>query len=266
MDRPNGVMEDVGGDDNGTETQEDPQAQQLELEPGNVPDPLGGGEDQAPGETPGEVEAGVSEQAEVPEPESRIDFDKFKDDILKNIDEKLKPVMEKPREITEEEWAKHEAEWGVPRSTIDRVTRQSVQVFEKAKEYIDSKLAALEGAQARANMSKEFPDINRLKEGMDEFLADFDPKHHNNPTLLRRAAIYARGLASPADMKKARGADEKNRQVVNRLKTGTQEGTRTPSAGQKPLRSDQREAAAMLPGGEAEYNKIKANRSRIIAV
>ncbi len=213
------------------------------------------------------MEGEVPGQAEVPESESRIDFDKFKDDILKNIDEKLKPVLEKPqREISEEEWVKHETDWGMPRTAIDRVTRQSVQVFEKAKEYIDAKLASLEGAQTRANMSKEFPDINRLKNGMDEFLADFDPKHHNNPNLLRRAAIYARGLASQSDMKRVRTTDEKNRQVAGRIKTGTQEGSRTPSAGQKPLSSSQREAASMLPGGEAEYNKIKANRSRIIAM
>jgi hypothetical protein len=260
-------MEEVGGGSDGPETQENPEARQPELEPGDGTDPIGGGADQAAGETPGEVETDVPEQAEAPESEPRIDFEKFKDDILKNIDEKLKPVTEKPqREITEEEWAKHEEEWGVPRTTIDRVTRQSVQVFERAKEYIDSKLAALEGAQARANMSKEFPDINRLKAGMDEFLADFDPKHHNNPNLLRRAAIYARGLASQGDIKRVRTSDEKNRQVAGRIKTGTQEGSRTPSSAQKPLSSSQREAASMLPGGEAEYNKIKANKSRIIAV
>lgn len=234
------------------------------------PDITGGGEDQTNGEDAGVLEETAGAEAESPESKSQasVDLSQFKEEILKEIKETIKPPESAPRQISEEEWAAHEQRVGVPRQAIDFFTRQSVQVYEKLKDYVDQQFASLQKDAALSNVAKEagITDVARLKPGIDEFLKDFDPRHHNNPALLKKAAIYARGLQSQKDIRTVRNSDEKNRQVVNRLKPGRSEGGSAGNPGQKGLTEQQREVAAMLPGGEAEYMKIKANKNRVIAI
>lgn len=270
MDRPSGVIEQVEGDEHGAQDQEVAETGDTELEPGDNSNPNGGREDQENGGEVESVEGGVLEEENQPESESKIDLKSIEENILKSIDEKLKANQPAPEQkpLTEEDWERIEGEWGgVPRQAIDRVTRQSVQVFEKMREYVDSKFAAIESESAMSALAKEpgFQDVPRLKAGIKEFLSDFDPKFHTNPGLLKKAAIYARGLISSKDIKAVQSRDERNRQVIRRLKPASNEGGSPKGSGSKGLNDMQREAAALLSGGEAEYQKIKNRSNRIIA-
>lgn len=225
-----------------------------------------GGTHPEDGEDAGALEDEGGAEAEGSEPESRLDVKQIEESLLKKFDErleKMRPPEPPPQPMTEEQWAKHEADWGVPRTTIQKTLDVAIKVQRDMRAYVDEKFSALERDSAISRLAKEqgFADVGRLRSGMDEFLKDFDPKYHADPVLLKKAAIFARGLASQKDIKTMRNSDEKNRQIANRIRPGRSEGGSS-HASSRGLTPAQREAAELLEGGEAEYQKISKDRAK----
>lgn len=264
-DGPTEVADETGGT-HVPQDQENAAPNDTESQSGNESDLAGNGENQEAGKEAGDVETQGGEPQPSTESNAPLDLNQLKTEIVDSIKEQLKPPEPPPQPITEEQWAQHEQTWGVPRTAIDQTIRIAVKLKSEMQEYVDSKFAALESDAAIGNLAKEpgFSDVGRLKEGIKEFLKDFDPKFHSNPQLLKKAAIYARGLSSQKDIRAVRNTDEKNRQVVNRLKTGKSEGASAPS--QKGLTEIQRQAAELLKGGENEYRQLMKMKGKPIAV
>lgn len=254
------------GGANGPETTEDQTTLDTQPESGAEPNIDGGAEDQAVGEETGEVEGDVSETPEAAKPDPLIEINKVIEDKFKSLEEKLKPAEPAPPPIPEEKWVESENKWGVPRTAIQETIRVAMQVKNEIKEYVDAQFAELRKDSIMADVAKQngIANYKSLEPGINEFLSAFDSKHHSNPELLKRAMFYARGMNAPKDVKRIQANDEKNRQVVNRIKTGRADVRPSGVNAQKGLNETQREAAEMI--GESEYLKIKNNKSRVIAV
>lgn len=265
-----GIIEtlDDGGANGGTQDQEDQKDLDTQLEQGDESLNDGGAEHKATRDQADEVEGEVLEEDENAEPDLETKLNEFKNEITKTLEEKLKPTEEKAQPITEERWLELEKEWAAPRQTIDRVTRQSVQVFDRIKAYVDEQLAGLQKDDVVARVAKEngITDHARLKAGVDEFMKDYAPQHHSNPVLIKKALIYARGLTSGKDLQRARSNGERNRQVINKIKGGTGENRGGQTGLNRPLSAQERQAAEMMPGGEKAYREMKSSKSRVIAV
>lgn len=239
--------------------QADQEINKVINESGGTADPNGEAEVGEDGENGQEDEGAARQENESPKP---------LDPRIENIEKTLQMVREKleqkppepQKPLSDEDWAKLEQEWGAPRSTIERVTKQNVQIVNRLTDYIDSKFAKLEFSDALNGLSREagFSDAVRYKKEVTEFLSDYDPKHWTNPTLLKKAVYYSRGLNANTNVNKARTDAERNKFIAGKARPSS------PGGGQRrismpPLTPAQKEAAAMMPGGESEYMKFRTN-------
>lgn len=234
-------------------------------EQGGTADPDGGAKDPQVGKDDSAQEGEILEDGEIARSEGD-DRIAVVEKTLKEIHEKLNEQKPEPvKQMTDEEWAKLEQQTGAPRSTIEFFTNQNVRVVEKLTQYIDSKLAKLEFDSSINDFSRTpgFQDAVRYKKDVQDFLSAYDPKHWTNPELLKRAVIYSRGLHSGENVQRARTDSERNRKIAGAARPMAPGGSaRKPAT--PPLTQAQREVAAMMPGGEAEYLKYRPKGGRVI--
>lgn len=269
-----GVVLDQGSEDEGLQPIEDVGAADVAItkdtKTNNVVDEQGGATD-ADGGTEN-FEVGENDQVQ----EGEVLEDGAKpgapnDDRLgiveKTLNEIRAKINEKPAEVpkalTEEEWSKHEQDWGVPRAAIERVTQQNVRVVNHLREYIDGELAKLRFDSAITDFSKTpgFNDAARYKKDVQEFLGSYEPRHWNNPDLLKKAVFYARGVNAQGTIQRVRADTERNRKIAGAARPASPGGSIRKGA-LPPLTPTQREAAMLMPGGEAEYNKFRVGGGR----
>ena len=230
--------------------------------PSGEADPNGGTENLENGEDAGNVEGEVNQEGTESGTENQPPIKEIVQQALEEAFAKNKP-QEPIKERTAEEWAAMEQEWGAPRSTIERVTRQSVTVYNKVMDVLDARMSKYELSDSLNSLSKEqgFQDANRYKNDITKYLSRYETKHWTNPQLLKDAVIYSRGLNANANVQKARNESERNRVVAGKARPSA------PGGGQRrvslpALTSEQREAAAMMPGGEQQYRQFK-NKGRV---
>lgn len=250
---------------NGAEVKTGKETNQDESIQGGETDPVDGGEDQETEGNGGENGAEASGEEEITKSEPGVDLAKLEENILSKIDERMKASPPPPQPITEEQWVEHETKWGIPRTAIQKNIDLAIRVKNEMKEYVDSKFATIEKDAAIQSLSKEpgFQNISSLRPGMEDFLKDYDAKNHSNPILLKKAAIYARGLSADKKIQQVRNSNEKNRQVLGRIKTGNSD---VPGKnGTQKLNDSQRQAAELM-GSESEYLKYKKASKQPIAI
>ena len=194
--------------------------------------------------------------------------------VAKSVEEAMaKNAPQQPAQLTEEQWAAKEAEVGVPRGAIQFFTGQAMKVYNTLMQQMEARFAKFEKAdQLRAlSRAKGYEDAMRYPKFVEQFLSKYKPEHHANPELLKMAVVYARGMASKANVQRARVEAERGRRisgVARPSSPGSSAGaSRKPGApALRPLSTAQKQAAAMMPGGEAEYRKWMAKNNRVAGV
>jgi hypothetical protein len=261
-----------GGDD--AQDQSDAQDQDALNEPGGTAPANRGAKDREAGsdDQTEEGEAGPGEEGPGEPVDQPFDPAAFKQEILKEIGDKLpgEPAAPPaPQELSEEEWAQKEEEWGVPRTAIKAFTHQSVQVYNRVMEKLEARFAGIEkDANLRAlGQEKGFSDAPALRKGIDEFLANYPAQHHSNPKLLKMAVVYARGLQASKSVQKAGNDRERNRRMGSAARPGAPTPGRRPvSNGNRPLNATQRDVASKFGMSEGEYERLKADSRKPIAI
>jgi len=259
------ILEDDGGKGDGTENSPDPKDIENEPKASGTTDPNGGEAALKDGEDAGAAprKAG-EEEGGVP---GIVEFDpaQFEASILEKIDEKLKPKEEAPKQLTDEEWTGLEEKTGMARVSIQYIADLQAQMVDKIMASIEGKyggrLAQFETGSALTNLSKEkgFSDASVHQKNVTEFLKDVDPRLHNDPNQLRKAVIYSRGLGISGTINKIRGEGSRGLKIVGAGRPTSPDGGTTGKS--RPLNETERQAAQLMPGGEAEYIKIRNRNS-----
>lgn len=267
-----GVVLDSGGAEEGAEPVEGNDAALTPIEEVNevVAQPSREADLNRGAETPqdGAVDSGeegaVDESGEGARTENQPQIKEIVDNAIKEAFANIPKPQEPTKQYTEEDWAKMESEWGMPRTAIDRVTRQNVQIVNQIMEHIDSRIAKIEFGNALETFSKQpgFTDATRYRKDIDSFLGNYDPKHWSNPQLLKMAVFYARGVNANGNVQKAMVGAERNRKISGQARPSSPGGGVRRSA-MPPLTESQRQAAELM-GGESEYRKFQVNGRRKI--
>lgn len=276
------VIDDVGDDagggkDNGPENENDGQDLDTLNEQGDDANAERGGENQEAGEDAGGAEDQV--QGEDGEPKSVKSGalpDEVREKLRNELREELRAEMREEiqrnqppapaKEISEEEWAKHEADWGIPRTAIKATVSRLERVAQTLIKRMDERFAKFEKGDALRTLSREkgFEGAMRYQKDIDEFLTQYQPQFHSNPTVLKRAFMYARGKNMGNDLQKARTGNERNLRIV-------QPGGR-PSAGGAPVRTgskvqltaSQKSAARAVGWTDQQYIDNKFGKKKML--
>lgn len=248
-------------------------------EQGGDTDADGRAEDQEAGGDADPVEGEEGEENENSEPEPKVDAaadrerlktelrEELKKDLLQEQDMLRKQNEEQApvKELSDEEWAAHEQRMGVPRTAIRAFTEQNVKLFHRMNQILDERFSRFEKREALTELAQDpaFRDAKRYQKDVDEFLTDYDVKHHSNPKLLQRAVIYARGKNAQTNLNKVRNDKTRNLKITG---SGRPAGNGAPvrKAGNVALTPLERSAARAAGMSESEYLKSK-NSGRVIA-
>lgn len=238
----------------------------------NEPQP-GGEADPQRGEGAGEA-GGVREEAEDGAGDAEGADDPLKGALarLETAEKELAALKGRPaeappapKELSEEEWVKKEEEWGVGRNAIKQVASMHMSLFNHVNQMLDDRLGRFEVDSSLARLAHEpgFSDVNALRSGIDEFLQDVSPGRRSDPNVLKKAAIYARGLQAASRVNKARNSGERNRRIITKARPAAPSGgVRRPHSA--ALTPSQRSAAAFHPEGEEGYKRDLAARGKPI--
>lgn len=234
-------------------------------EQGDKPNADGGTKVLEDGKVDGEKEGSVEEEGAdtgAPEPDRLGVVEKTLEEIRAKMNEK---PQEKPQPMTNEQWENLETETGMPRRSIEFVTNQNIKVINRLTDLIESRFAKMEVGSAIDSVAKDpqFTDASRYKTEINEFLADYEPRHWTNPALIKKATIYARGLNANKNIQKVRTDQERNLKVAGAARPSSpNSGSKKPAM--PALTASQREAATLMGVPEAEYSRIKSRPSRQI--
>ncbi len=241
------VIDDVGGGaeggkNNGPEIENDAENLDTLDEQGDNANAERGGENQEDGENVGGEEGALQNEDGESKPVKSAGFpaelrEQLRQELREEMRAEMRAEMQKQnppapaKEISEEEWAKHEADWGIPRTAIKATVSRMERVAQHVLKAMDERFAKFEKAESLRTLSREkgFEDSMRYQKDIDEFLTQYQPQFHSNPTVLKRAVIYARGLHAKDAVTKARNGNERNLRIV-------QPGGR-PGAGGAPVRT-----------------------------
>lgn len=246
---------------------ESDQEAKPDAEPG-AGDQNAGGEGEETGEEESAVDAEDSgTESGDPQENDGLDLDAFKQDLVKEVVAAVKGGNEpKPvQEPTEEEWVKHEESWGIPRTAIKQVLSTQVKIRNQILDHIDERFAAIESESALRSLARKpgFADAMSLKDGVKQYLSQFNSKLHSNPKILQTAVIFARGLAASKNLQKVRAGQERNVKIAGKARPAASN-----AVGRKPapkgLTPVQKDVAAKFGMSEAEYSKLMGG-SRTIA-
>jgi len=115
---------------------------------------------------------------------------------------------------------------------------------------------------ALGELSKEkgFEDVPALRKGIDEFMGEWDPIHRSNPALLKKAAIYSRGLNAKSAVARATAGKDRGLKVLASTRPAGASPARSANWQNVAMTPAQKSAAKMYPGGEAAYRKALAAR------
>lgn len=274
------VIDDVGdgadgGKNNGPENETDVENLDTLDEPGNDADAQRGGENQEDGENAGGEEGALPNEDGDPKPFKSAGVpDELKEKLRNELREELRAEMREEiqrnqppapaKEISEEEWVKHEADWGIPRTAIKATVSRLERVAQVVLKKMDERFAKFEKGEALRTLSREkgFEGAMRYQKDIDEFLTQYQPQFHSNPTVLKRAYLYARGKNMGTDIQKVRTGNERNLRIV-------QSGGR-PSAGGAPVRTgskiqltaSQKSAARAVGMSDQQYMDLKFGKKK----
>lgn len=269
-----GAQGGAGGDD--VENPAGTQADGSESEQGGEPGADGGAEGGEAGEAGGGEEGAPGTEGEGPAGQPADLNEQIAEGVRTALEAmgidptaQFKPQTPEPeapvwKEPSEEQWVQHETQWGVPRTAIKATIQRMAMVKADVMESVQAMFAPMLKDQALGVLArtKGFEDVPRLRGHIDEFLKPFDTKHHSNPELLKRAAIYARGMAARSQVRRAVQGQERNRQIggVRRPASPNGNGAARPVA--RPLSPAEKQAAAMLPGGVKEYLQLRSPKGQ----
>jgi hypothetical protein len=115
---------------------------------------------------------------------------------------------------------------------------------------------------AQVATEKGFADAKVLTPQINEYLKKFSPKWRSKPELIRDAVIYARGMKATEVRAKGNQKGEINRKLGSTHRPAGPQGSGAPKKGAIQLTPMQKAAAKNMPGGEAEYSRILAQKNK----
>lgn len=217
------------------------------------------------GEKGEEGEEGEGEEGEGGEGGEGSGLDKTLALLLKENKElrerqtKLEQAPKEEKEKTPEEWEKISEEWGgATRGTIEKIQSGQMVLAKHIISYIGDRMAKFEKDAAITAISKEpgFETIGQYRKGIDEFLEDWDTKHHADPTVLKRGFFYSKGKGSKGDMRKALHSKELKWKIIKKgTKIIAPKGKEKAAGG--GLTENEKAMAATFGMSEKEYTKYK---------
>lgn len=209
---------------------------------------------------PGAEGSGAEPKQEETTPDPLAEFTERMEKRFELLEKAVKPQERAPAPVepTEEQWAELETKTQMPRAGIKHVATMMERGLKAIERKFEERLSAFESEKVLETVSADpsFSDAKTLKTEVQTYLKKFAPADRSDPELVKDAIIYARGLKSKAAIARAAKGQERNKHITGAARPASPNGGG--NTAQAVLSSAQKQAASMLPGGEAEYRKIQA--------
>jgi hypothetical protein len=208
--------------ENGTENAEGEENNNPEHQPTGDEDPKPGGKSGENGEA-GEEDAGdvESEEEEIIEDPRDAKIAALEADIRAIKEGKAvapaAPAAQPAKVYTEEEKAQIAERFGVQDfRTVEAFSGMFAQGMMTIRQEFQNELSAFKKDSVISSLSKqkEFADINKYRDGIDEYLKKFSPQYHGDPETIKDGLAWAKGRGLKNSVAKAVSSSEKNRRIA----------------------------------------------------